>query len=317
MTTPDVEVFIGIDVSKHTLDVALWPSERTWRVAQDDTAIRALVDELRTLHPVRIVLEATGGLEAPVTAALAQAGLPVAVVNPRQARDFAKATGHLAKTDAIDATLLARFGQALAPPVRALKDEETRELTALLTRRRQIVEMLTMEKNRLHTVSKAVRRDITAHIAWLTKRLKDVDGELQGMIASCEALRVKDTILRSAPGAGRVLATTMLSSLPELGRLNRREISALVGVAPFNCDSGTMKGVRRIWGGRAAVRTVLYMATLSAIRCNPDIRAFHARLVAAGKKPKVAITACMRKFLTILNAMVRSNTPWQTRVVVG
>jgi transposase len=322
MMTPDVEVFIGIDVSKHTLDIAQWPGERTWRIAQEEAAIQTLVEELRTLHPVRIVLEATGGLETPVTAALAQVGLPVAVVNPRQARDFAKATGHLAKTDAIDATLLARFGQALVPPVRALKDEETLELTALLTRRVNeasftIVEMLTMEKNRLHTVSKAVRRDITAHIAWLTKRLKDVDGELQGMIASCEALRVKDAILRSAPGAGRVLATTLLSSLPEIGCLNRREIAALVGLAPFNCDSGTMKGTRRIWGGRAGVRTVLYMATLSAIRCNPDIRAFHARLVAAGKKPKVAITACMRKFLTILNAMVRSNTPWQTRIVVG
>lgn len=310
-------VFIGIDVSKHFLDLAQWPEERAWRVAQEEAAIRILVEELRALNPARIVLEATGGLETPVTAALAAAGLPVAVVNPRQARDFARATGQLAKTDAIDARLLARLGQALAPPVRALKDEETRELTALLTRRRQIVEMLTMEKNRLPTAAKAVRPDIVAHIEWLTKRLRDVDGELKGRIASCEALASKDAILRSAPGAGRVLATTLLSSLPELGCLNRREISALVGVAPLNCDSGTLKGARRVWGGRAAVRTVLYMATLSAIRCNPDIRAFHARLRASGKKPKVAITACMRKFLTILNAMVRSNTPWQARVVAG
>jgi transposase len=315
MTAPDV--FIGIDVSKQFLDIAQWPGEQTWRVVQEESAVRALVETLRALNPARIVLEATGGLETPVTAALAAAGLPVAVVNPRQARDFARATGHLAKTDTIDARLLARLGQSLAPPVRPLKDEETRELEALLTRRRQIVEMLTMEKNRLHTAVKTVRRDITAHIAWLTKRLNDVDGELKGAIAGCEALAARDALIQSAPGAGKVLATTLLASLPELGLLNRREISALVGVAPLNCDSGTMQGARHIWGGRAAVRTVLYMATLSAIRCNPDIRAFHARLVAAGKKPKVAITACMRKFLTILNAMVRSNTPWQARAVVG
>jgi len=314
MTPPPV--FVGIDVSKQFLDIAQWPDDRTWRVAQDEAAIRTLVEALRTLAPARVVLEATGGLEAPVTAALAAAGLPVAVVNPRQARDFARATGKLAKTDAIDARLLARLGEALAPRVATLKDEETRELEALLTRRRQIVEMLTMEKNRLNAAAKRVHKDIAAHITWLEKRLRDVDGELRGAIAGCEALRVKDALLRSAPGAGKVLATTLLASLPELGCLNRRQISALVGVAPLNCDSGTMQGTRRIWGGRAAVRTVLYMATLSAIRCNPDIRAFHARLVASGKKPKVAITACMRKFLTILNAMVRSNTPWQARTVV-
>jgi transposase len=309
------QIFIGIDVSKHFLDVAQWPEDRTFQVAQEEAAIAVLVGTLRALNPSRIVLEATGGLEAPVTAALAAAGLPVAVVNPRQARDFAKATGQLAKTDTIDARLLARLGQSLAPRLTALKDEETRQLEALLARRRQIVEMLTMEKNRLHSAAKPVRRDIAAHIAWLAKRLNDIDGELKTAIAGCEALRAKDRIIQSAPGAGRVLATTLIANLPELGALNRREISALVGVAPLNCDSGTMQGARRVWGGRAAVRTVLYMATLSAIRFNPDIRAFHARLVASGKKPKVAITACMRKFLTILNAMVRSNTPWQARVV--
>ena len=309
------EVFIGIDVSKDFLDVARWPEEHTFRVAREEAAIAALVETLRALTPARVVLEATGGLEAPVTAALASAGLPVAVVNPRQARDFAKATGQLAKTDRIDARLLARLGQSLAPRLTALKDEETRALEALLARRRQIVEMLTMEKNRLHSAANPVRRDIAAHIAWLAKRLDDIDGELKAAIAGCEALRAKDRILQSAPGAGRVLATTLIANLPELGSLNRRAISALVGVAPLNCDSGTMSGARRVWGGRAAVRTVLYMATLSAIRCNPDIRAFHARLIASGKKPKVAITACMRKFLTILNAMVRSNTPWQARVV--
>lgn len=209
------------------------------------------------------------------------------------------------------------WGNRSLPPLRALKDEETRALEALLTRRRQLVEMLTMEKNRLHGAPKAVRRDIAAHIAWLEKRLRDVDGELKGAIATCEALRAKEALLRSAPGAGPVLSTTLLGCLPELGRLNRREIAALVGVAPLSCDSGTHKGARRVWGGRAAVRAVLYMATVAAIRCNPDIRAFHARLIASGKKPKVAITACMRKFLTILDAMVRNNTPWQPRTAAA
>lgn len=310
------ECFIGIDVSKATLDVAVLPEERAWQVEREDAAITALVGELRRLSPRLIVLEATGGLEAPVTAALATAGLPVVVVNPRQARDFAKATGTLAKTDTLDARMLARLGQTLKPPVRPLRDEETRALEALLTRRRQLVEMLTMEKNRLHTASKAVRRDITAHIAWLTKRLKDVDGDLTAAIEASDFWRIKDEIIRSVPGAGRVLSVTLLASLPELGRLNRRQIAALVGVAPLNCDSGTLKGSRHIWGGRSVVRTTLYMATITAIRCNPVIAAFHARLKAAGKRPKVAITACMRKLLTILNSMLRTNTPWQPENVV-
>lgn len=310
------ERFVGIDVSKASLDIAMLPEERVWRVEREEAAMAGLVKELRTLAPCLIVLEATGGLEAPVTAALATAGLPVVVVNPRQARDFAKATGRLSKTDALDAQVLARLGQTLRPPVRALKNEETQELEALLTRRRQIVEMLTMEKNRLPAAGPRVRKDITAHIAWLERRLKDVDGDLQSAIAASDFWRLKDDIIRSLPGAGKVLSTTLLASLPELGTLNRRQIAALVGVAPFNCDSGTMRGSRHIWGGRASVRSVLYMATISAIRCNPDIRAFHVRLRAAGKKPKVAITACMRKLLTILNSMVRSNTPWQPQNVV-
>ncbi len=310
------ECFVGIDVSKASLDIAVLPEERVWRVEREEASIAGLVKELRTLAPRLIVLEATGGLESPLTAALATAGLPVAVVNPRQARDFAKATGRLSKTDALDAQILARLGQTLRPPVRVLKNEETQELEALLTRRRQIVEMLTMEKNRLPAAGQRVRKDITAHIAWLTKRLKDVDGDLQSAIAASDFWRIKDDIIRSLPGAGKVLSTTLLASLPELGILNRRQIAALVGVAPFNCDSGTMRGSRHVWGGRASVRSVLYMATIAAIRCNPDIRAFHARLRAAGKKPKVAITACMRKLLTILNSMVRSNTPWQSQNVV-
>ncbi|MEK7222674.1 MAG: IS110 family transposase [Pseudomonadota bacterium] len=314
MTQP--ERFVGIDVSKASLDIAVLPEERVWRVEREEASIADLVKELRTLAPRLIVLEATGGLEAPVTAALATAGLAVAVVNPRQARDFAKATGRLSKTDALDAQVLARLGQTLRPPVRALKNEETQELEAWLARRRQIVEMLTMEKNRLPSAGQRVRKDITAHIAWLTKRLKDVDGDLQSAIAASDFWRLKDDIIRSLPGAGKVLSTTLLASLPELGTLNRRQIAALVGVAPFNCDSGTMRGRRHIWGGRASVRSVLYMATITAIRCNPDIRAFHVRLRGAGKKPKVAITACMRKLVTILNAMIRSNTPWQPHTVV-
>jgi transposase len=309
--------FVGIDVSKATLDVALLPEERMWQVERTESGIQALVEQLKKLPVALIVLEATGGLEIPVAAALAAAQLPVAVVNPRQAREFARATGALAKTDTIDARVLARLGAALNPEVRALKDEQTRELEALLTRRRQLAEMLTMEKNRLQGAPTQVRRDISEHIAWLERRFKEVNGELKRAIEANEIFRLKDDILRSAPGAGPVLAVTLLAAVPELGHLNRREIATLIGVAPLNCDSGTLKGARHIWGGRAAVRAVLYMATLSAIRCNPAIRAFHARLRAAGKPPKVAITACMRKFLTILNAMMRSNTPWQLQNVAG
>ena len=311
------ECFVGIDVSKAMLDVAVLPGEETWQVKREEEAIVSLVAKLQGLAPNLIVLEATGGLEAPVTAALATAGLSVVVINPRQARDFAKATGALAKTDLLDARVLARFGETLKPAVRPLADEETRALEALLTRRRQIIDMLTMEKNRLHTAAKAVRRDITAHITWLTKRLKDVDGDLTAAIAASDFWRIKDDIIRSVPGAGKVLSVTLLASLPELGCLNRRQIAALVGVAPFNCDSGTRRGSRHIWGGRSAVRTALYMATISAIRCNPVITAFHRRLRAAGKKPKVAITACMRKLLTILNSMLRSNTPWHPQNAVA
>lgn len=308
---------VGIDVSKATLDVAVLPGERTWQVNREEAAIASLVATLRDLSPRLIVLEATGGLEAPVTAALGVAGLPVVVINPRQARDFAKAIGRLSKTDTLDAQVLARLGETLKPAVRPLKDEETRALEALLTRRRQIIEMLTMEKNRLALASPPVRRDIAAHIDWLTKRLKDVDGDLRATIEASDFWRLKDEVIRSVPGAGRVLSLTLLASLPELGSLNRREIAALAGLAPFNRDSGVWRGERHIFGGRAAVRTALYMATITAIRCNPAIRDFHARLRAAGKKPKVAITACMRKLLTILNAMLRTNTPWQPQNVVG
>jgi len=304
---------VGIDVSKDHLDIAILPEGRVWRVDNRPADIGALIEELRARAAQRIVLEATGGLEAPVAAALAGAGLPVVVINPRQVRQFAKAVGRLAKTDAIDAQLLARFAQDLQPPVRPLKDAQSQQLQELMTRRGQIVEMLTMEKNRRRGVSKRVRRDIDAHIRWLQKRLEDVDGQLKAAVAECEFWRLKDELIRSVPGAGRVLSVTLLASVPELGRLNRRQIAALVGVAPLNCDSGRFRGTRRIWGGRSAVRAVLYMATITAIRCNPAIRAFHSRLRAAGKKPKVAITACMRKLLTILNAIVRSNSQWHPK----
>lgn len=306
------DVFVGIDVSKATLDVMVLPEERYFQVSRDEAGVEQLLATLKPLGVTLIVLEATGGLERPVVMALAAAGLQVVTINPRQAREFARATGTLAKTDAIDAKLLARLGQVLRPQVRPLKDAETQALQALATRRSQLVEMLAMERNRLHSATSRVKPDIQAHIEWLSKRLKDVDDDLQRQIDTTDAFRVKDEIIRSVPGAGRVLSTTLLASLPELGRLNRREIAALVGVAPLNCDSGTMRGKRRVWGGRAAVRTVLYMATISAIRCNPDIRAFHERLRAAGKQPKVAITACMRKLLTVLNAMVKSNSTWQS-----
>lgn len=309
------ECFVGIDVSKSELEVGVVPPAAGWRVPNDEAGRRALSLRVRELNPTLIVLEATGGYEAQTVIELAAAGLPVVVVNPRQVRDFAKACGQLAKTDRIDAQLLAVFGQRLRPEVRPLKDEQSRELDALFMRRRQIVDMLTMEKNRLAAARKRVRKDIQAHITWLEKRLDDVDGELRTFIRTTPVWREKDAVLQSVPGIGPVAAVALLAQLPELGTLDRRRISALVGVAPLNNDSGSHRGTRRIWGGRATVRTVLYMATLAAIRCNPAIKAFHARLKSAGKKPKVAIVACMRKLLTILNTMIKTMTPWCDKTI--
>ena len=235
----------------------------------------------------------------------------MAVVNPRQVRAFARATGRLAKTDRIDAGVLAQFAQAIRPALRPLKDEATQELEALVTRRRQLVAMLSTEKNRLHGVSKALRRDLKAHIQWLERRIRDTDNRLKLRVKDSEVWRVNDDLLRSVPGVGPVSAFTLMASLPELGSLSRRQIAALVGVAPFNRDSGTLRGTRTVWGGRAQVRAVLYMAAVSAMRCNPVIRAFYRRLTNAGKPNKVALTACMRKLLIILNAIVRTQTPWQ------
>jgi transposase len=271
------------------------------------------VKRLAASKPALVVLEATAGMEMPVAAALAGAGLPVVAVNPRNAREFARATGRLAKTDVIDAHVLAQFGEAVKPPLRPLPDAATQGLNALVTRRHQLVEMLTAEKNRLaHAAAKAVRAGIQEHIRWLERRLANIDRDLDDAIGQTPVWRDKDELLQSAQGVGPVLSTTLLAGLPELGTLGRKQIAALVGVAPLNRDSGRYRGKRKVWGGRARVREALYMGTLVASRFNPVIRAFYERLLAAGKPKKVALTACMRKLLTILNAMVRHETPWQT-----
>lgn len=302
--------FMGIDVSKARLDVAVLPTGAVQSFANDEAGGGELVAWATGLSPQIVVLEATGGLEMLIAGLLTAAKLPVAVINPRQIRDFAKACGTLAKTDAIDAKTIARFGQALKPPPRPLKDEQTQALSALIARRRQIVDMLTAEKNRLGAAHPRVHKDIKQTIAWLEKRLGGVNSDLDGAIKASPVWREKEDILTSAKGVGPVLSTTLLCALPELGTLNRRQISALVGVCPFNRDSGTWRGRRTIFGGRADVRAVLYMGTLAAIRSNPVIKAFYERLTKAGKLPKVAITACMRKLLTILNAMMRNKQKW-------
>jgi transposase len=274
-----------------------------------------VVARLVLLRPTLVVLEATGGLEISLTGAGATAGLPIVVVNPRQVRDFAKATGHLAKTDTLDAQVLAQFAEAVRPTPRALPDVQTQELAARLTRRRQLVEMLVAEKTRRGQASSHIQKQIQVHLTWLERRLRDLDEELATAIRSSPLWREKDELLQSIPGVGPVVATTVLASLPELGILSRQQIAALVGVAPLNRDSGTIRGKRTIWSGRAHVRATLYMAAIVASRCNPMIRAFYHRLCAAGKAKKVALTACMRKLLTVLNAILRTRRPWQDRWV--
>ena len=304
--------FVGIDVCKATLDIAERPTGELWTARNDDRGIAQVTAYLRAAKPVLVVLEATGGLEVPVATALAVAGLPVAVVNPRQVRDFARATGKLAKTDTLDARVLAHFAEAVRPDPRPLPDEQLRQLSALLTRRRQLVKMITAEKNRLGTTpSKSIRDRIKAHIAWLQRDLTEANDSLKRSIRQTPIWRENDQILRSVPGVGPVLSITLLAELPELGHLNRKQISALVGVAPLNRDSGIFRGRRAIWGGRAQIRPALYMATLSGTRFNPIIREFYQRLRAAGKKKKVALTACMHKLLIILNAMMKNRTLWQ------
>jgi transposase len=296
-------VFVGIDVSKASLDVAVHLPATRWTVDYTERELTTLVARLTALAPALIVLEATGGLEIRVVGALAVAGLPVVGVNPRQVRDFAKATGHLAKTDTLDAAVLAHFAAAVQPAVRPLPDAATQGL--LVTRRRQLVDMLTAERNRLSCAPPGLRTELQAHIRWLERRIAGRDTDLDQTIRTSPLWRAQDDLLRSAPGVGPVGARTRLAQWPELGTLSHKTIAALVGVAPLNRDSGLFRGRRQVWGGRAAVRAVLYMGTLAAVRHNPVLRAFYQRLRAAGKLPKVALTACMHKLLTILNAMLK------------
>lgn len=304
------ECFVGIDVSKAELSVAVLPEDDIPTVCNNEQGISELIKRLKPLSPTLIVLESTGGLEFPVASALAVAGLPVVIMNPRQVRDFAKATGKLAKTDSLDASVLARFGEAVRPELRPLKEQHVQELAAHVTRRRQIVAMLTSEKNRLKAAPKGVQKDIKTHIRWLEKRLDNIETNTRKLIKASPIWKETDALLQSVPGVGPVLSATLLSNLPELGKLNRRQIASLVGVAPLNRDSGIFRGKRTIWGGRANVRTALYMSTLVAVRRNPALKQFYNRLCDAGKPPKLALTACMRKLLTILNVMLKNREPW-------
>lgn len=307
----ELPAFVGIDVSKARLDVHCRPDAAAFAVANDPIGVAELVARLAPLRPALVVLEATGGLEHPAAAALALAGLPVAVVNPRQAHDFAKAIGRLAKTDAIDAEALALFAERVRPEPRPLPDDAARALDALMQRRRQLLEMRAAEHNRLGTATAAkVRASLQAHIAWLSKQLDKVDKELAAAIEASPVWRAKDELLQSIKGVGPTLSRTLLAALPELGALTRQEIAALAGLAPLNRDSGQRKGVRSIGGGRAEVRSLLYMAALSAARYNPALRAFSERLRGAGKAAKVRLVAVARKLLTIANAVLRDRRPW-------
>lgn len=304
------KVVVGIDVSKALLDAALLPGGEVLQFANDANGIEDFAKKLKSTAIDLVVMEATGGYETAVATALVASGLRVAVVNPRQIRDFAKATGRLAKTDRIDAQVIAAFGQAIEPEIVRLPDADARELEALLLRRRQLVAMRVQENNRLGLTQGAMRKSIKAHIDWLQKEIDKLDVDLTAGLRKSPAWRAKDELLQSFKGVGPITSGTLLVALPELGQLDRRAIAALVGVAPFNCDSGIMRGRRSIYGGRSQVRTLLYMAATTAIRYNPVIRAFYEQLKARGKPHKVAMVACMRKMLTILNAMVRQSTPW-------
>jgi transposase len=301
--------YVGIDVAKATLDVCTSDGE-AWQVPNADRDMDALCTRLSKLQPELIVLEATGSYELRAAAALAAAGLPVAVVNPRQVRSYARAIGQLAKTDRIDARVLARFAEAAQPEVRPLPDDETRALEALITRRRQVIGMLSAEESRLKTAVAVTRKPIKAHIGWLRRQLAEIDGDIDGAVRRSPLFRAKDDLLQSVPGVGTATARTLLALLPELGKLDGKQIASLVGVAPFNQDSGTLRGRRRVWGGRARVRTALYMAALVGSQHNTILKALYSRLLLAGKPKKVALVACMRKLIIILNAMLRDGLPW-------
>ena len=303
-------IYVGIDVSKERMDVAARPTGTIWSVSYDSDGVDGLVAQLKELKPAGVITESTGGLELPLVAVLAAASLPVAVVNPRQVRDFAKSTGQLAKTDRLDAQVLAHFGEAVSPPMRPLRDADTQALGAVLARRRQVVGIVVAEKHRLSRAVPEFRPCIEAHVSWLKQELNDLDTDLRQKIQHSPVWREKDDLLRSVPGVGPQVSLTLLAYLPELGTLNRKQIAALVGVAPFNRDSGPHRGKRSAWDGRATVRSTLYMGALVASRCNPVLRDFYQRLLEAGKPKKVALTACARKLLTIFNTMARTGVHW-------
>lgn len=313
MSEMTVEKFVGIDVSKGTLDLSIDPVGETLHIVHDEAGISEVVKRLVLLTPTLVVMEATGGLEMRLACELAAKNLPVAIINPRQVRDFAKATGQLAKTDLVDAAILAAFARAIRPAVRPIKDADTRDLDDLVTRRRQLVAMRVQETLRTGTASKVQKKSLAAHITWLDKRITDLDDDLTKRLRASDVWKTKDDLLRGIPGVGAVTSLTMLAKCPELGQLNRRKIAALTGVAPLAKDSGKHRGKRFVWGGRADVRAVLYMATVSAIRFNSRIKAFAERLKLAGKPGKVVIVACMRKLLTIMNAVIKNNAPWNLK----
>ena len=318
-TTTTARLYAGVDVSKDRLDVCLrWSEperrekEETFVVAYDDSGIDALLCRLLEERTALVVLEATGGFERTVVGALAAAGLPVVVLNPRQVREFARATGTLAKTDQIDAAILARFAEAVRPAPKPLPDREIRALQAIVARRRQLLGMIAAENNRLTSAAKPVAKRIAAHVRWLEKELSCTERDLEAVIESSPVLGENEALLRSVPGVGPVLARTLLAGVPELGTLTHKRVAALVGVAPLNRDSGTLRGHRSVWGGRAEVRGALYMGALVAARRNPVVKEFYERLLAAGKPKKVALVACMRKLLSILNAVLKHRTPWRS-----
>lgn len=307
----DTLIFVGIDVAKEHLDIAVRPNGETWTIKNDEQSAMELAIKLKGLQPAVVVMEATGGYEMCVASVMSTSGLPVAVVNPRQVRDFAKSTGKLAKTDTLDAQVLAHFAEAIRPEVRSLSDEQAQQLQALVVRRRQIIEMMVSEKNRAYVSHKSIQEQVRKHIEWLEKELEELENDIGESIRESPVWREKDKLLQSVPGIGPITSGVLLASLPELGLLDRKKIAALVGVAPFNRDSGNMRGKRTAFGGRSHVRSMLYMATLTATRYNPVIKQFYDRLIQVGKATKVAIMACMRKLITIINAMIRYSEPWR------
>jgi transposase len=305
-----MEQYVGIDVAKATLAVATWPDDTQWTTTQGEADLTALVARLTALAPRLVVLEATGGYEAVLAGQLATAGLPVVVVNPRQVRDFARALGQQAKTDPLDARVLALFGARVQPTARPMPDAATQDLVAQITRRRQLIEMLGAERNRLDLARRPVRKPLQAHIAWLERQLGVLDHDIAAAVQASPVWRAREDLLRSVPGIGPQTARVLIAQVPELGTLSHRALAALVGVAPFAQESGRHRGVRTIRGGRATVRAALYLPTVTAVRCNPVLRAFYRRLVAAGKPKKVALIAAMHKLLTVLNSMVRDQRAW-------